>query len=197
MRHRIRRHSFVRQRMKQVCAARIAPQGHFWRRHIEQHDISFSQRHGKLRHRHARQVEQEMSDALFCQRLDFRLGRLDVLGSHILQCDCEPGLVELESRFTNRDLGANFDLKTFQHNARYDEREQRIEMHLRSSIDQTVSINGNFTVSLKQGETIWTESSYKFHPEQIRELSSRAGFHCEAQWIDAEWPFVQSLLRAV
>lgn len=96
----------------------------------------------------------------------------------------------------NRELGANFDLKNFQHEARYNESEQRIEMHLRSMANQTVSINGNFTVSLKEGETIWTESSYKFRPEQVRSMSERGGFTCEVQWLDAEWPFAQTLLRA-
>ena len=94
----------------------------------------------------------------------------------------------------NRDLGANFDLKKFQHQARYNESEQRIEMHLRSTVNQTASINGNFKVSLKQGETIWTESSYKFRPEQVRSMSERAGFKCDAQWVDTEWAFAQTLL---
>jgi len=95
----------------------------------------------------------------------------------------------------NRVLGSSFELKNFEHEARYNHQEQRIEMHLRSRIKQTVSINRNFSVELEQGETIWTESSYKFYPEQIRSLAERAGFKCELQWIDDEWPFAQSLLR--
>jgi L-histidine Nalpha-methyltransferase len=96
----------------------------------------------------------------------------------------------------NRELGADFDLKQFRHEARYNEFEQRIEMHLRSMIQQSVSINGNFSVSLEPGETIWSESSYKFRPEQVRSLSERSGFAVEVQWLDAEWPFAQTLLRA-
>jgi dimethylhistidine N-methyltransferase len=95
----------------------------------------------------------------------------------------------------NRELGANFNLKKFRHEARYNAAEQRIEMHLRSSSKQTVSINGNFTIELEAGETIWTESSYKFLPEQVRFMAERAGFRCEYQWVDSEWPFAQSLLR--
>jgi len=95
----------------------------------------------------------------------------------------------------NRELGANFDLTKFKHEARYDELQQRIEMHLRSLANQTVSFRGNLQVRFAECETIWTESSYKFHPEQIRMMSERAGFNCEAQWIDREWPFAQSLLR--
>ena len=94
----------------------------------------------------------------------------------------------------NRELGADFDLRNFQHEARYDAGEQRIEMHLRSKGHQRVSI-GNFIVDLKLGETIWTESSYKFLLEQVHMMSEQAGFRSESQWIDAEWPFAQSLLR--
>jgi L-histidine Nalpha-methyltransferase len=96
----------------------------------------------------------------------------------------------------NRELGADFDLKAFAHEARYNEAEQRVEMHLRSTSDQTVHI-GNFTVSLKRNETIWTESSYKFRPEQVSAMCERAGFRCEIQWLDAVWPFAQTLLSAI
>ena len=96
----------------------------------------------------------------------------------------------------NRELGADFNLETFRHEARYNEADQRIEMHLRSAVDQTVNIK-NFTVSLKQDETIWTESSYKFRPEQVRAMSERSGFRCEVQWLDSAWPFAQTLLSAI
>jgi L-histidine N-alpha-methyltransferase len=97
----------------------------------------------------------------------------------------------------NRELGADFNLKKFQHEARYNAAEQRIEMHLRSTEKQTVNINHSISVDLQEGETIWTESSYKFRPEQVRLMSEGAGFSCESQWIDSEWPFAQSFLRAV
>ena len=96
----------------------------------------------------------------------------------------------------NRELDADFDLAKFEHEARYNEFEQRIEMHLRSRLSQKISINGNFAVTLDEGETIWTESSYKFRPEQIRGMAGRADFTCETQWIDTDWPFAQTLLRA-
>jgi L-histidine Nalpha-methyltransferase len=96
----------------------------------------------------------------------------------------------------NRELGADFNLQNFRHEARYNETDQRIEMHLRSALDQIVNIK-NFTVSLKKDETIWTESSYKFHPGQVRAISERAGFRCEVQWLDSEWPFAQTLCSAI
>lgn len=97
----------------------------------------------------------------------------------------------------NRELGADFDLSTFEHVVRYNERERRIEMHLRSTIDQTVSIPGaGITVALRRGETIWTESSHRYRREEIAEIARRTGFRCVAQWVDEEWPFAHSLLVA-
>jgi dimethylhistidine N-methyltransferase len=93
----------------------------------------------------------------------------------------------------NRELSGDFNLKTFDHEARYNEIEQRVEMHLRSNIDQTVCIQ-DFSVSLRRGETIWTESSYKFRSEQVRAMSQRAGFRVEVQWSDSVWPFAQTVL---
>ncbi|HLQ75821.1 MAG TPA: L-histidine N(alpha)-methyltransferase, partial [Terriglobia bacterium] len=97
----------------------------------------------------------------------------------------------------NRELGADFVLSQFAHEARYDSRAHRIEMHLRSRANQTVAIGKDFKCELREGETIWTESSYKFRCEDISRLARRTGFVCEVQWVDQEWPFAQSLLRAV
>ena len=53
-----------------------------------------------------------------------------------------------------------------------------------------------FEFTLRAGETIWTESSHKFSPDEIGLMAAEAGFACERQWTDAEWPFAESLLRA-
>jgi dimethylhistidine N-methyltransferase len=97
----------------------------------------------------------------------------------------------------NRELGAKFDLSKFEHEARYNSTVHRIEMHLRSKVAQSVSVGDDFSIKLRRGETIWTESSYKFRCEDITGFARRAGFECEIQWVDEEWPFAQSLLRAV
>ena len=96
----------------------------------------------------------------------------------------------------NRELGGSFNLSRFRHEARYDEDEQRIEMHLRSTADQIVLINQNLRVTLKKDETIWTEGSYKFRTRQVLLMAERAGFDCQMQWTDSEWPFAQNVLRA-
>jgi L-histidine N-alpha-methyltransferase len=94
----------------------------------------------------------------------------------------------------NRDLDADFDLRSFVHEVRYDSDERRIEMHLRSTRDQTVRVRkADFSVSLGEGETIWTESSHKYSLAEAAGMAEQSGFHCEAQWVDREWPFAESL----
>ena len=97
----------------------------------------------------------------------------------------------------NRELGAGFDLSRFEHCARYNRAAQRIEMHLVSREDQRVEIPGaGIAVDFADGETIWTEACHKFRLAQIRALARAAGFRLEAQWVDREWPFAESLLVA-
>ena len=97
----------------------------------------------------------------------------------------------------NRELGADFDLRGFEHQARWNAAERRIEMHLRSRADQTASIPAaDLRVAFLAGETIWTESSHKFLPGEMFAMAAQSGFRVEEQWIDAEWPFVESLWMA-
>jgi L-histidine N-alpha-methyltransferase len=97
----------------------------------------------------------------------------------------------------NRELGADFDLSCFRHEARWNSAERRIEMHLRSICQQTVKIPAaGLRIMLDEDETIWTESSHKYQAEEILEMAARTGFRCDGQWIDKEWPFAQNLLIA-
>jgi L-histidine Nalpha-methyltransferase len=74
----------------------------------------------------------------------------------------------------NRELNADFALRSFAHEARWDRRHRRIEMHLRSLKAQHVSIRGaGFECELRKDETIWTESCHKFHAGEIREMAPR------------------------
>ena len=98
----------------------------------------------------------------------------------------------------NRELDGDFDLRRFEHVIRYDAPAQRIEMHLRSRVRQTVAVRGaGLTVEFEANETVFTEACHKFRPEQICVMGRTAGFRLEAQWIDPEWPFAESLLVAV
>lgn len=97
----------------------------------------------------------------------------------------------------NRELGGNFDLRAFEHEGRWDDGLQRIEMHLRSRKSQTVTIReAELRADFEAGETIWTESSHKFRAEEIEEIASEAGFRQQEQWIDEQWPFAENLWRA-
>jgi L-histidine Nalpha-methyltransferase len=97
----------------------------------------------------------------------------------------------------NRELGGDFDLNQFAHEARWNSSERRIEMHLRSLSRQRVEIPAaGLRITLDEGETIWTESSHKYRVDEAAEMAARTGFRCEGQWIDQEWPFAQNLLIA-
>lgn len=95
----------------------------------------------------------------------------------------------------NRDLGANFDLRHFAHHSVYNRDEQRIEMHIRSSRDQTVDIPGaGVRVFLKEGDLIHTENSHKYTIQQIRLMADRSGFKIERLWRDAGGKFSLTLM---
>jgi L-histidine Nalpha-methyltransferase len=97
----------------------------------------------------------------------------------------------------NRELDGDFDLSRFEHSVRWDESERRVEMHLRSSVWQRVTIRkAGFRFYLREGETIWTESSHKYNPEEVVAMGERTGFRCTGQWCDSEWPFAQNLFFA-
>jgi L-histidine N-alpha-methyltransferase len=97
----------------------------------------------------------------------------------------------------NRELDADFDLRQFWHVARINHEARSVEMHLRSKRRQMVSIPAaELDVEFLEGETIWTESSHKYSTEEIIQMARDAGFRCEAQWVDQEWPFAENLLTA-
>jgi L-histidine N-alpha-methyltransferase len=97
----------------------------------------------------------------------------------------------------NRELGADFDLREFVHLATINHEARSVEMHLLSKRRQAVSIPAaEVVVEFLEGETIWTESSHKYSIDEVVETTRQAGFRCEAQWIDEEWPFAENLLVA-
>jgi L-histidine Nalpha-methyltransferase len=89
----------------------------------------------------------------------------------------------------NRELDAEFSLPLFRHQARWNEQQSRIEMHLESLVAQRVAIRAlDMEVRFKSGETIHTENSYKFTDQKVEALLSRAGFRLRQQWADAnQW----------
>ena len=98
----------------------------------------------------------------------------------------------------NRELGGDFNLSHFRHEARWNAVERRVEMHLLATRRQNINIReASLQFTLEQGETIWTESSHKYFAGEVAGMAARTGFACDAQWVDAEWPFAQNLLIAI
>lgn len=84
-----------------------------------------------------------------------------------------------------RELDSDVDPATFEHKAFYNAALGRIEMHLRSRVRQLVGVAGRSFV-FEAGETIHTESSYKYHPHEFAESAVRAGFYPRAVWADPD-----------
>ena len=97
-------------------------------------------------------------------------------------------------RRMNRELGGDFDLALFRHRAFYNVANHRIEMHLESLQDQTVTVAGR-AFQFRQGETIHTENSYKYTVESFRALAQDAGWRPVACWTDADDYFAVHALK--
>jgi L-histidine N-alpha-methyltransferase len=83
----------------------------------------------------------------------------------------------------NCELGADFDVDGFAHRAVWTPGQSRIEMHLVSVRPQNVRVpEARLDLTFEQGETIWTESSYKYRQADIQPLLARAGFAVLDQW---------------
>ena len=98
-------------------------------------------------------------------------------------------------RRINRELGCDFQVEWFEHYAFYNPGEGRIQMHLVSLIDQTVHLE-NVTIPFAKGESIWTESSYKFNLDEFAQIAAAAGFKVGRVWTDEkQWFSVQYLVN--
>ncbi|HEU4586270.1 MAG TPA: L-histidine N(alpha)-methyltransferase [Gemmatimonadaceae bacterium] len=95
----------------------------------------------------------------------------------------------------NRELGANFDPESFRHYAFYNPVAGRIEMHLVSLRRQLVDVAGE-CIAFERGETIWTESSYKYTLTGLAALAAEAGLIVDERWTDPDELFVVARLVA-
>jgi dimethylhistidine N-methyltransferase len=97
----------------------------------------------------------------------------------------------------NRELGGNFDVDSFQHRAVWDAAASRVEMHLVSTRPQRVRVpSASLDIELDAGESVWTESSYKYRPDQVAAMLARAAFRADGQWIDSAAGFALTLALA-
>ncbi len=97
----------------------------------------------------------------------------------------------------NRELGTDFHPDRFAHEARWNAAEWRIEMHLRSSAAQTVTLPDVGTIHFRPGETIHTENSYKFTDASIAALLEPSGFRPVHTFNDPESLYALTLAEAV
>ena len=96
----------------------------------------------------------------------------------------------------NRDLGADFPLDAFAHQAAWIPEASRIEMRLVASRGVDVAIPAaGVSARFAPGEWIWTESSYKYTPSQIEAMAAEVGLETGLQWIDPAAQFALTLLR--
>jgi uncharacterized SAM-dependent methyltransferase len=97
----------------------------------------------------------------------------------------------------NRELGGRIDLDAFSHRAVWNAEQRRVEMHLVARAGQVLRIpRAHLAIALEPGEAIWTESSYKYVPEQVDELLRTCGFTPSAQWIDRDDEFALTMAEA-
>jgi len=95
----------------------------------------------------------------------------------------------------NRELGGEFRIDRFEHRAIWNEEKGRVEMHLVSATDQTVRIRDlELDIEFAAGESIHTESSYKYSLEEIGQLAANAGFAIEHRWLDERQLFSLNFL---
>jgi L-histidine Nalpha-methyltransferase len=98
----------------------------------------------------------------------------------------------------NRELGGNFDVEAFQHRALWNRSESRVEMHLVARSAQQVRIEAaGLDVAFEPDEPIWTESSYKYQPEEIVGMLDAAGFRTVSQWINEADRFALTLAETI
>lgn len=94
----------------------------------------------------------------------------------------------------NRELGGDFSLSAFRHEARYEPSQQRIEMHLVSEYTQRVTVLGH-SFRFAAGESIHTENSYKYGIARFQALAQRAGWAHRQLWMDGQSRFALHVLE--
>jgi dimethylhistidine N-methyltransferase len=94
----------------------------------------------------------------------------------------------------NEEFIGNFDLKNFEHVSFFNEKQKRIEMHIRSKIDQEITLlRAGVTIKFKKGEMILTEYSHKYTIDQICSLAKKSGLIVKEIWKDKKEYFALAL----
>jgi L-histidine Nalpha-methyltransferase len=94
----------------------------------------------------------------------------------------------------NRELAADFQVERFKHRAFFDDDASRIEMHLVARESHVVQVAGE-PIAFEAGESIWTESSYKYDRRRLAQLVAAAGFRIARLWTDPKQQFWVAFLE--
>jgi L-histidine Nalpha-methyltransferase len=98
----------------------------------------------------------------------------------------------------NRELDGDLDVGAFGHRAVWNAERSRVEMHLVSLRRQRIRVAAaELDFEMEPGESIWTESSYKYRPDGIVAMVEAAGFRLIEQWLDVDRWFALTLVEAV
>jgi len=98
----------------------------------------------------------------------------------------------------NDELDADFNLDNFSHHAIYNQKDQRIEMYLKSTRAQSVVISkSNLELVFDKGELIHTEYSHKYRLSEIHDLLDDVGFELKHTWLDEKKHFSLSLVSKI
>lgn len=95
----------------------------------------------------------------------------------------------------NRIFGCSIENTAFRHKAFYNQEKGRIEMHLESTRDQEITLDGR-KISFRKGETIHTENSYKYSIEDFRKMMETSGLEQVVHWTDSGGNFALFSARA-
>ncbi len=95
----------------------------------------------------------------------------------------------------NRELDGDIPRARFRHVTRWNDNWSRIEMHLEALEDLAFAVAGR-DFFMRQGETIHTENSHKYTPNQARLLLQAGGWTPAWQWTDAAEDFLIMLANA-
>lgn len=95
----------------------------------------------------------------------------------------------------NDELDADFNLENFKHVVKYNEQDQRIEMYLKSLVNQSVIISkANLSLKMTQDELIHTEHSHKYTLSQIESIMNQTDFEIKEVWMDEKEHYSLSLV---
>jgi len=95
----------------------------------------------------------------------------------------------------NRELDGDIPIDRFRHVARWNADWNRIEMHLEALEDMAFTVSGE-RIAMRRGETIHTENSHKYTPDQARLLLQSSGWSTAAFWTDSAGDFAIILAEA-